>query len=62
MEGTVARKDFFILPSQLFKNVVKTTREKINITVLNAETEETVKTTDCLRASINGILQEFENE
>ena len=38
------------------------TREKIDIKVLNAEIEETVKKIDCLRASINKIVKELEDE
>ncbi len=38
------------------------TREKIDIKVLNKQIEETVKRIDELRASINEILKELENE
>ena len=38
------------------------TREKIDIDVLNKEIEETVKRIDELRASINKIVKELENE
>ena len=38
------------------------TREIIDIKVLNKEIEETVKKIDVLRASINEIVKELENE
>ncbi len=38
------------------------TREIIDIKVLNKEIEETVKRIDVLRASINEIVKELENE
>ena len=38
------------------------TREKIDIQVLNKQIEETVKRIDELRASINEIVKELENE
>ena len=38
------------------------TREKIDIKVLNKQIEETVKRIDELRASINEIVKELENE
>ena len=38
------------------------TREIIDIKVLNKEIEETVKRIDILRASINEIVKELENE
>ncbi|MCI6988814.1 MAG: N-6 DNA methylase, partial [Campylobacter sp.] len=38
------------------------TREKIDIKVLNREIEETVKKIDELRASINEIVKELEDE
>ena len=38
------------------------TREIINIKVLNKEIEETVKKIDKLRASINEIVKELEDE
>ena len=38
------------------------TREKVDIKVLNKQIEETVKRIDELRASINEIVKELENE
>ena len=38
------------------------TREKIDIKVLNKQIEETVSKIDKLRASINKIVKELENE
>ena len=38
------------------------TREKIDIKVLNKEIEETVKKIDELRASIDAIVKELEDE
>ncbi|MDD7352953.1 MAG: N-6 DNA methylase, partial [Peptoniphilaceae bacterium] len=38
------------------------TREKIDIKVLNREIEETVKKIDELRASLNEIIKELEDE